>query len=77
MRKLNDSRFNFMYPEGLDNIPLYSGKILISSSLGEELSIPYMGLASNLEQDMKSQFQDGYPYIVSGLDNVAIDQKSS
>ncbi|EON96047.1 putative minor extracellular protease vpr protein [Phaeoacremonium minimum UCRPA7] len=70
-------QFNFMYPEGLDNIPLYSGKILISSSLGEELSIPYMGLASNLEQDMKSQFQDGYPYIVSGLDNVAIDQKSS
>lgn len=66
-----------MSPDVAENIPLYSGKIIITSSLGEELAIPYMGLASNLEQDMKGQFQDGYPYVVSGLDNVDISKKSS
>lgn len=66
-----------MAPDAADNIPLYSGKVLISSSLGEELAIPYMGLASNLEQDLKGQFQEGFPYVVSGLDNVEISQKSS
>lgn len=36
-------RFDFEYPDGLDNLPLYSGKIQINSSLGESLSIPYLG----------------------------------
>lgn len=66
-----------MYPDGSETTPLYSGKILITSSLGEELAIPYMGLASDLKQDMKSQFQEGYPYVVSGLDNIDISQKST
>ena len=32
-------------PEGIspDNMPFYGGKVLISGSNGEELSVPYMG----------------------------------
>jgi subtilisin family serine protease len=38
-------RFTFTAPEGLNasNIPVYSGKILISGDNGEELGIPYFG----------------------------------
>jgi hypothetical protein len=38
-------RFNFKPPQGLDEqqMPVYSGKVLVRSSFGEELSVPYMG----------------------------------
>ncbi|KAJ9144541.1 Minor extracellular protease vpr [Pleurostoma richardsiae] len=70
-------QFNFMYPSGLDNLPLYGGKALINSSLGEELAVPYLGVASNIEDTFKSQFQTGYPYIYSGLNNTAFEEKPS
>lgn len=42
---IKDSSFIFSVPVGLSNdkIPVYSGKILISGSNGEELGIPYFG----------------------------------
>ncbi|OAA53497.1 serin endopeptidase [Niveomyces insectorum RCEF 264] len=61
------AQFNFDYPTGLTNIPVYSGKILIVGSNGEQLSIPYFGIASNLEKDLQKQFQQGYPQGVSGI----------
>lgn len=38
-------RFTFTVPPGLNtpNMPVYSGKVLISGSNGEELGIPYFG----------------------------------
>lgn len=87
------TRFGFNYPTGLKNLPLYSGKILISSSEGEQLSVPYygsllmpfkrpfvltnhLGLASDLKQDLKQQFPEGYPASMSTRDYIPIDQKS-
>lgn len=69
--------FDFAYPDGLDNLPLYSGKILVNSSLGESLAIPYLGLAADLEQTINDQWQTGYPYSVSGLAATNISADSS
>lgn len=44
LKCITDTRFNFMYPEyDPKKLGLYSGKILISGSNKEELSVPYMG----------------------------------
>ncbi|KAK3314465.1 subtilisin-like serine protease [Apodospora peruviana] len=49
------------------SLPIYSGKILISSSASEELSIPYMGAAFDLKSSLRRQmFTDATPYQVSG-----------
>lgn len=69
--------FDFTYPSGFDNLPLYSGKILVNSSLGESLAIPYLGLAANLEETISDQWQAGYPYAVSGLAATNISADSS
>ncbi|KAI9166299.1 Minor extracellular protease vpr [Paramyrothecium foliicola] len=69
--------FIFDYPRGLNvsNQPLYSGKILITSSLGELLSVPYFGAA----YDLKQAYQDiylGSPTIrfTSGSSNITNKQ---
>uniref|UniRef100_A0A8H7NL32 Peptidase S8/S53 domain-containing protein n=1 Tax=Bionectria ochroleuca TaxID=29856 RepID=A0A8H7NL32_BIOOC len=61
------AEFTFDYPRGLDESkqPLYSGKVLISSSLGEQLSIPYFGAAYSLREAYKDIFIAGTPYIRS------------
>ncbi|KAF3763590.1 subtilisin-like protein [Cryphonectria parasitica EP155] len=69
--------FEFSYPTGFDNLPLYSGKIQINSSLGESLSVPYLGIAGNLEETIADQWQPGYPYVVSGLSATNISDDSS
>ncbi|ROW15601.1 hypothetical protein VPNG_02185 [Cytospora leucostoma] len=69
--------FNFEYPSGLDNLPLYSGKVLVNSSLGESLAIPYLGLAASLEETINDQWETGYPYSVSGLSATNSSAKSS
>lgn len=69
--------FEFTYPDGLDSLPLYSGKILVHSSLGESLAIPYLGLAGSLEQTINDQWQAGYPYAVSGLAATELSAASS
>ncbi|CAK7222069.1 hypothetical protein SEUCBS140593_004772 [Sporothrix eucalyptigena] len=61
------AQFNFDYPTGFTNIPVYSGKILILGSNGEQLSIPYFGIASSIEKDLQKQFQKGFPYGESGV----------
>lgn len=40
-----NNRITFSVPEGADakKLPVYSGKILVSGSNGEELGIPYFG----------------------------------
>ncbi|KAI9166406.1 Minor extracellular protease vpr [Paramyrothecium foliicola] len=65
------AEFVFDYPRGLNATrqPLYSGKILIDSSIGEQLSVAYFGAAYSLKDQYKKLFIAGTPYIRSqGLD---------
>ncbi|ERS98380.1 hypothetical protein HMPREF1624_05164 [Sporothrix schenckii ATCC 58251] len=62
------AQFNFDYPTGFSNIPVYSGKILILGSNGEQLAVPYFGIASSIEKDLQKQFQQGYPFGESGVE---------
>ncbi|KAI6090680.1 subtilisin-like protein [Hypoxylon rubiginosum] len=75
------AEFTFTIPEGLNatNLPVYSGKILISGSNGEELGVPYFGVGCDLNQTITTVWDTGlnYPYLLSGLSNIRIDQKSN
>ncbi|EON96471.1 putative minor extracellular protease vpr protein [Phaeoacremonium minimum UCRPA7] len=79
------AKFSFKYPNypaGLENIPLYSGKILVISSKGEELSIPYFGVGSDVKDLMaKENFRHeaGWPQCTSGLfyPPFTIDERSN
>lgn len=64
---LTAERFSFDYPRGLNEAkqPLYSGKVLITSSLGETLSVSYFGAAYNVKDQYKDMFIDNTPYIMS------------
>lgn len=59
-----------------DMMPVYSGKILVTGSNGESLSVPYFGLATSLSAQMGKIFGEGFPYSVSGIDWVEIDLKN-
>ncbi|KAL5601109.1 hypothetical protein BROUX41_005924 [Berkeleyomyces rouxiae] len=71
----------FENPESLGwntaTLPNYSGKILVHSSLDETMSIPYFGLAGDLHGSFKNMFRQGYPTIVSTLNNTPIAEKST
>jgi hypothetical protein len=71
------AEFIFNYPDGLNemNMPIYSGKILITGSNGEELSVPYFGVGSNIEHNMNPMFYEGFPQSVSTWDWIPIDEK--
>lgn len=71
-------RFVFDYPRGLDEkkMPLYSGKVLISSSRDEQLSIPYFGAAFSLRDRFQKIFIDGTPFIWSGNKGYTINEKA-
>ena len=58
-------------------LPLYSGKIVISGDNGEQYSIPYMGLAANLERETSPIYQAGFPISESTTDAIDIKDKSS
>ncbi|TPX09905.1 uncharacterized protein E0L32_008927 [Thyridium curvatum] len=70
------AQFNFAQPEGLDpkTLPLYSGKVLISGSNGEEFSVPYMGLGFSLKDEMRrAMFSDSSPRQMGGPNRDDID----
>ncbi|KAG9251869.1 subtilase [Emericellopsis atlantica] len=58
-------------------LPLYSGKILVASSKGEQLSVPYYGLGANLKTEMKALYRTGYPKSTSTTKDTPIESKSS
>ncbi|KAI1372322.1 serine endopeptidase [Hypoxylon crocopeplum] len=64
------AQFTFLYPnypEGLANIPVYGGKVLISGSNGEQLGVPYFGVACHLENALsQDNFRSIYPTVESG-----------
>ncbi|KAI0125467.1 subtilase [Xylariales sp. AK1849] len=75
------AEFAFSIPTGLNssNLPIYSGKVLISGNNGEELGIPYFGVGSNLTATVNHVWDYGkqFPYLTSGDPDVKIQQKSS
>ncbi|TEA17727.1 Subtilisin DY [Colletotrichum sidae] len=62
---------NFKNPDSLGwnaaVLPLYSGKIVVSGDNGDELSVPYAGVASDLRKEVSPLFRKGYPYVESGV----------
>ncbi|KAL2890433.1 Subtilase family protein [Ceratocystis lukuohia] len=58
-------------------LPSYSGKVLVHSSLGETLAIPYHGIAADLHNGITRMFRKGYPIIVSTLDSIPIAEKTT
>ncbi|KAI1101567.1 subtilisin-like protein [Jackrogersella minutella] len=75
------AEFTFTAPEGLNtsNLPVYSGKILISGSNGEELGVPYFGVGCDLNQTITNiwDFGENYPWLTSGVSDTRIAQKSN
>ncbi|WYZ46658.1 hypothetical protein EsH8_IX_000883 [Colletotrichum jinshuiense] len=75
------AEFTFSVPEGANaaNLPVYSGKILISGSNGEELGVPYFGVACDLKETIENVWDYGWsrPYLTSGLLSTKIEQKSN
>ncbi|ETS72929.1 hypothetical protein PFICI_15321 [Pestalotiopsis fici W106-1] len=75
------AEFTFTQPQGLNssNIPVYSGKVLVSGNNGEELGVPYFGVGSDLKSEISHVFDYGklYPYMTSGIYNTKIDVKSN
>ncbi|KAF8913654.1 hypothetical protein CPB85DRAFT_1433847 [Mucidula mucida] len=67
----------FSPPEGLDAsaLPIYSGKIVVSGSNGDELGIPYFGLAADLKGVFDTSFKSTYPFSVSTLNRYNINTK--
>ncbi|KAH8879495.1 subtilisin-like serine protease [Thozetella sp. PMI_491] len=63
------AKINFNQPVGADpaGLSVYSGKVLISGSNGEELSVPYMGAAFDLKNAMRNNlFAGGTPFARNG-----------
>ncbi|ROT42545.1 serine endopeptidase [Sodiomyces alkalinus F11] len=72
---------NFRNPDTLGwnatALPLYSGKVIVSGSNGERLSVPFLGLGADLKRQTDPIYHNGYPFSVSGVNNVDINQDSS
>ncbi len=58
-------------------LPAYSGSIRIKGSNGEELSVPYFGLAANLKAVVSPIYRAGYPTAVSTPADTPIEQDST
>ncbi|KXJ87242.1 subtilase [Microdochium bolleyi] len=59
----------FTAPEGLKEsaLPLYSGKVLVSASNGDRLSVPYQGLGFDLFREMDHMYAGKYPFLRAGF----------
>jgi len=59
-------------------LPVFSGKVLVSGSNGDELSVPYMGAAFDLKEQMRGHmFSSKTPYQVAGPDKAGIQDYHS
>ncbi|KAI1840012.1 hypothetical protein JX266_013784 [Neoarthrinium moseri] len=69
--------FQFSLPERVNStaLPIYGGNIVITSSKGEELSVPYMGMASDLTRELNEVFTYGYPFGASTFGNYDLISK--
>ncbi|KAI0016090.1 peptidase S8/S53 domain-containing protein [Xylariomycetidae sp. FL0641] len=71
------AEFTFTAPTGLNatNLPVYSGKVLISGSNGEELGVPYFGVGCDLKETITHVWDYGanYPYLYKGYSGQRLD----
>lgn len=71
---------NFDNPDKLGwnaaGLPVYGGKVLLSGSNGERLSVPFYGVGADLRREINPLSEAGYPYLVSGTQNTPVSQKS-
>ncbi|KAI9163832.1 Subtilisin NAT [Paramyrothecium foliicola] len=61
-------QFTFSRPNGLNEtkMPAYSGRVLVKASNGDELSVPYQGIAFDMrEQFSQAMFAGTYPWLRS------------
>lgn len=58
-------------------LPAFSGSIRIKGSNGEEMSVPYFGLAANLETIIRPIYRAGFPLAVSTPKDTPIEQDST
>ncbi|KAH0428810.1 serine endopeptidase [Colletotrichum camelliae] len=68
--------FSFKYSQVDDEskLPIYSGKVIITSGNGDALSVPYLGAAFDLKAQMTDKmFPDGYPLQRSGPNSLGIE----
>lgn len=56
---------------------MYSGKILINGSNDEQLSVPYMGVAADVQKTFRQMFSDNFPYILSTQNMTRIEDDST
>ncbi|KAF3356917.1 Protein fat-free-like protein [Verticillium dahliae VDG1] len=74
-------KFSFGVLEGLNasRIPVFGGKILISASNSEALSVPYFGVGASIKYEFDDLFYAsiGYLRAASGVNRTDIKQKSS
>ncbi|KAH7305870.1 subtilase [Stachybotrys elegans] len=72
---------NFANPDRLgwnaSALPIYGGKVVLSGSNGEQLSIPYMGLGADLRNELGSVSEGGYPYSISTRQEIDFEDKST
>ncbi|KAH8673435.1 peptidase S8/S53 domain-containing protein [Xylariales sp. PMI_506] len=75
------AEFTFTVPEGISasNLPVYSGKILISGDNGEDLGIPYFGVGGSLSAEIQNVWDYGrqYPIMTSGIYDTTLSIKSN
>ncbi|KAK1993346.1 subtilase [Colletotrichum falcatum] len=75
------AKFSFDIPQGLNTtrLPVFSGKILISSSAGDVLSVPYYGVGGSVKHSIVDMYYTslGYPRAVSGVNRTSLADKSS
>ncbi|KAI5860841.1 peptidase S8/S53 domain-containing protein [Durotheca rogersii] len=72
-------QFEFQLPTGLNSslLPVFSGRIAVASDNGEQLSVPYVGVAADLKTELSTLFEPPYPWSVSGLSRESIQTKSN
>jgi subtilisin family serine protease len=58
-------------------LPLYSGKVILSGSNGEQLSVPYLGVGADLRNELGSIVETSYPYSISGTNSAPFLKDSS
>ncbi|KAK1978215.1 subtilase [Colletotrichum cereale] len=75
------AKFSFNIPQGLNatRLPVFGGKILISSSAGDVLSVPYYGVGGSVKDSISDMYYTsvGYPRFVSGVNRTLLSEKSS
>lgn len=73
-------RFKFTPPSGMSAsvIPVYSGNVLIKSSVGEELSIPYFSVGADVKKAIPNVFDYNarIPFIYLGAGHIKTPQKT-